>query len=272
MSDTQSAQYSDQLDSRLASLTASDIEVRVATSEREIIAAQKLRYKVFYDEMQAVACANAHLAGLDFDRFDDIADHLLVIDNSQIGIDAQVVGTYRLLRQQQVNLTGGFYSQNEYDISSLLKSGLQLLELGRSCVRADYRKGRAMDVLWRGLAAYFTHHDIDVMFGCASLPGTDPDGLAIPLAYLYHNHTAPNDLCPVANPGQFVEMNRLAPDAFSDRRAFAGLPPMIKGYLRAGAMVGDGAVVDYQFNTVDVCIVMKVKQITDRYQARFIHK
>ena len=270
MSLTPISNYSTALDDALAAITVSDIEVRLASSAREIKAAQKLRYRVFYEEMEAVACADTHLAGIDYDRFDAIADHLLVIDKSQIGIDAQVVGTYRLLRKSQINLADGFYSQGEYDIAPLIKSGLNLLELGRSCIAADYRKGRVMDMLWRGLAAYFVHHDIDVMFGCASLPGTDPDALMVPLSYLYHNHMAPSTICPTANPGQYVDMNRLKPDAINIKRAFMTLPPMIKGYLRVGCMVGDGAVVDYQFNTVDVCVIMDVKQISNRYQARFV--
>ena len=270
MSFTQVSNYSTNLGSALAAIADHNIEVRLARNEREVIAAQKLRYRVFYEEMKAVACADTHSAGMDHDRFDDVADHLLVIDKSQIGIDAQVVGTYRLLRKSHVETLGGFYTQGEYDISALKKSGGNLLELGRSCIDADYRKGRVMDMLWRGLAAYLTYYDIDVMFGCASLSGTNPDALIVPLSYLYHNHLAPTKICPIANLGQYVHMNRLKAAEINIKRAFVSLPPIIKGYLRVGSMVGDGAVVDYQFNTVDVCMVMNVKEISNRYQARFI--
>ena len=129
----------------------------------------------------------------------------------------------------------------------------EILELGRSCVDAAARNRPTMQLLWRGIAAYVFHHQIALMFGCASLPGTDPDALAVPLCYLYHHHLAPPALRPRALPERYVDMRRLATDAYRSGAALAELPPLIKGYLRLGGFVGDGAVIDRQFNTTDVC-------------------
>jgi L-ornithine Nalpha-acyltransferase len=107
------------------------------------------------------------------------------------------------------------------------------------------------------------------MFGCASLPGIDPDALAVPLSYLRHHHLAPPELRARAVPERYIEMNRLPPDAYNRARALAAVPPLIKGYLRLGGFVGDGAVIDEQFNTTDVCIVVKTDLVTERYHRHY---
>jgi len=144
-----------------------------------------------------------------------------------------------------------------------------LMELGRSCVHADYRDRATMQLLWRGVAEYVNAHDIKLMFGCASLPGTDPDALAVQLSYLYHHHMAPEALRASALPERFTEMCRLPKDKIEPRRALASLPPLLKGYLRVGGFVGDGAVIDYQFNTTDVCIIVKTDLIAGRYTRHY---
>jgi putative hemolysin len=180
-----------------------------------------------------------------------------------------VVGTYRLIRTQGAAKVGRFYSASEYDISPLLRFPGRLLELGRSCVDAAYRNSAAMQLLWRGIAAYVFLHQIDLMFGCASLPGTDPDALAAELTYLFYNHLAPPALRPRALPHRYVEMRRLDPAAFDPRRVQAQLPPLIKGYLRLGGFVGSGAVIDSAFNTIDVAIVVKTDLVTDKYYRHY---
>ena len=126
-----------------------------------------------------------------------------------------------------------------------------------------------MQLLWSGIAAYVFYYSIDLMFGCASLPGIDPDALAMPLSYLYHHHLAPADLRPRALPERYVDMRRLRSPAIDPARALAALPPLIKGYLRLGGFVGDGAVIDEQFNTTDVCILVKTDLITEKYSRHY---
>lgn len=250
-------------------LRAGNLGVRLAITPAEMDAVQALRFRVFYGEMGAVPDADAAVSGRDRDRYDAVADHLLVIDHA-IGSGAEgVVGTYRLIQREAADRLGGFYSAGEYDLGPIQHFSGRILELGRSCVDAAYRNRAAMQLLWRGIAAYVFHHRIDLMFGCASLPGTDPDGLAVELTYLYDNHLAPPALRPRALPDRFIEMRRLRHADTEPRRALAQLPPLIKGYLRLGGFVGDGAVIDRQFNTIDVAIVVKTDLVTDKYYRHY---
>jgi len=259
-----------QLDDIAAGLRAGSLEVRLARDDDEIAAAQGLRYRVFYREMSAEPSAAMAAAGRDFDDFDAVCDHLLVLDHAAPGrSDPVIVGTFRLLRRSVARRFGRFYSADEYDIARLVAVEGEILELGRSCVDAAYRNRATIQLLLRGIGAYVARHRIVLMFGCASLPGVDPDALALPLAYLHHHHLAPSALRPRALPERHVPMDRLPREAIDPRAALAALPPMIKGYLRAGCRVGDGAVIDHQFHTVDVCIVLDIDQVTDKFRHRY---
>jgi len=249
----------------LGELRAGSFGVRVAKTPAEIDAALALRYRVFFEEMGAKPDAESQRSGRDRDAFDAVSDHLLVVDH-EIGPGPEgVVGTYRMIQQSGADAVGGFYSAHEYDIERITSFPGQILELGRSCVDAKYRGRAVMQLLWRGIAAYVFHFQIDLLFGCASLAGTDPDALATELTYLYGHHLAPPALRPCARAERYVDMRRLDPALIDPRRANQMLPPLIKGYLRVGAFVGDGAVVDPQFNTTDVAIVVRTDMITDKY-------
>lgn len=241
------------------------LEARIASTAEEIAAAQALRYRVFYEEMKAHPSAEVAASKRDFDRFDEICDHLLVVDSTRTDLPCGVVGTYRLLRSSVAAANGGFYTSDEYDIGPLLAYEGETLELGRSCVDIDHRTRQTMNLLWQSIAQYVFHYKVGVMFGCASMHGTDPSALALPLSYLYHYHLAPPALRPRALAERYVDMRILAQDEIDQRRALAALPPLIKGYLRLGGFVGDGAVVDEQFNTTDVSIVVKTDLVTDKY-------
>ena len=252
-----------------AELRAGNLGVRLAAGAAEIDAVQALRYRVFFREMGANADAETAGSERDRDAFDAVADHLLVVDHA-IGPGAEgVVGTYRLSQREAAAQVGGFYSAGEYDIQPIVGFPGRVLELGRSCVDAGYRGRVAMQLLWRGIAAYVFHHQIDLMFGCASLPGTDPDALAMELTYLYQNHLAPPAVRPRALPHRYVEMRRLRPETLDHRRVLSQLPPLIKGYLRLGGFVGDGAVIDRAFNTTDVAVVVKTDLVTDKYYRHY---
>jgi L-ornithine Nalpha-acyltransferase len=244
------------------------LRARLATSANDIDAAQALRYRVFYEGLGARPLSEMLRRRRDMDRFDDDCDHLLVLDQSRGGTGL-VVGTYRLLRRQAAARLGGFYSADEYDLAPLLAQPGEILELGRSCVDPTYRQRAVMQLLWSGIAAYVFHHEIALMFGCASLRGTDPDALAAPLSYLHHYHLAPPSLRPRALSHRYVDMCRLMIDAFDPGLAQAALPPLIKGYLRLGGFVGDGAVIDEQFNTTDVCVCVKTDLVTEKYSRHY---
>jgi putative hemolysin len=250
-------------------IRAGTLEVRLARDAHEIAAAQTLRYRIFYQEMGAHPTVEMALARRDVDDFDAWCDHLLVFDHARGSGDAAVVGTYRLIRREATEHVGRFYSAAEYDIRCIAEYPGAILELGRSCIDAQARNRPTMQLLWRGIAAYVFEHGIELMFGCASLPGTDPAALAVPLSYLYHHHLAPPALRPRALPERHLEMNRLPPNAFDPAEALSQLPPLFKGYLRLGGFVGDGAVVDQQFNTTDVCIVVKTDLVTEKYYRHY---
>ncbi len=250
---------------RFGELRAGNLGLRIAATPGEVDALQALRYRVFYDEMGAEPDSVSVLSRRDIDRFDLVADHLIVVDHALGDGPEGVVGTYRMLHREGAAVAGRFYSSDEYDIAPLLSFPGRILELGRSCVDLRYRGRAVMQLLWRGIAAYVFAHEIDLLFGCASLAGTDPDGNAAALTYLHHNHLAPPALRPQAIPERYVDMRRLPPEQVDARRVLLALPPLIKGYLRLGGMVGDGAVIDHQFNTTDVAIVVKTDLVTDKY-------
>ncbi|NDH62291.1 MAG: GNAT family N-acetyltransferase [Alphaproteobacteria bacterium] len=249
----------------IVKVIAGDFEVRLANSAAEVEAAQALRFRVFFEEMAARPTAEIAATRRDFDAFDEVCDHLLVLDRRRGEGPEGIVGTYRLIRRPAAAKIGRFYSSAEYDIRTMIDYPGEVLELGRSCIERDARNTATMQMLWRGIALYAFHYNIQVMFGCASLPGTDPSQHALPLSYLYHHHLAPREIRARALPERYVDMNMLEPGSYDARKAMARVPPLIKGYLRLGGFVGDGAVIDPEFNTTDVFIVVKTELVTEKY-------
>ncbi|MDR6815979.1 putative hemolysin [Neorhizobium sp. 2083] len=248
------------------------LETRLARSEREIDAAQAVRYRVFVEEMHATLSPEAMRSRRDVDAFDAICDHLLVVDNAIEGdIEDQIVGTYRLLRQEVALANNGFYSASEFDIEPLLARhpDKQFMELGRSCVLPDYRTKRTVELLWQGNWAYSLKHGMNAMFGCASFPGVLPEEHAMALSFLHHSVLTKGDWAVSALPELYRSMDLMPMEGLNARKALSLLPPLIKGYLRLGAMVGDGAVIDHAFNTTDVLIVLPIASISDRYISHF---
>ena len=243
--------------------SADGIEVRLAASRNEVRAAQRIRYRVFYEEMGAKPSAAMQALELDFDDYDEVCDHLLVL------AEGEVVGTYRMIRRHVAAAIGGFYSAGEFDISPFLAVPGEILELGRSCVDARWRHRGTLQMLWQGLAAYMVEHGIRLLFGCGSLPGTDPETLAPQLAYLRDNHLAPAALRGRALDGRDSVDFATIDATWDARRVLATLPPLLKGYLRLGGTVGDGAVIDHQFNTTDVLVAVDTAAIAGRYAKRF---
>jgi putative hemolysin len=249
-----------------------DLEIRLARTRRDIRRAQRLRYQVFHSERGARRTPRALLSRRDVDHYDRHCDHLLVVDHAYRRDGRgrawpRVVGCYRVLRQDAAERGDGFYSTQEFDLRGLFRAhpGARFLELGRACVLAPYRTRKTIDLLWQGLWRYIRHHQIDVMFGCASLDGADPQALADQLSFLHHKAAAPAQWAATALPARYVAMNRCVGDAIDAKAAFAALPPLLKAYLRLGAVCGDGAVVDHAFGVTDVLVVMKVADISARH-------
>ncbi len=243
-----------------------NLEVRLACDEGEVEAALRLRYEVFYEERGLGLRPGTSWDGCDRDGYDEICDHLVVIDNA-LDPGANIVGTYRLLRSDRLPQGAGFYTATEFDLDPLLDRHRQLrfLELGRSCVRPAYRSKRTIELLWQGVWAYVRANGVDVMLGCASFCGVVPAAHAQSLSFLHQNARAQGVWAVSALAARHVSMDLMPEEAIDARKAIAGMPPLIKGYLRLGGMVGDGCVVDRDFGTTDVLIVLPVAAINPRY-------
>jgi L-ornithine Nalpha-acyltransferase len=242
-------------------------EVRLARSEDDLLAAQRLRYQVFVAELGADGPLVDHKTGLERDEFDDFFDHLILVDPSlDPGRRDHVVGVYRLLTCDRMAEMGRFYSEDEYDLGPLKATGRRLLELGRSCIHPDHRGGMGMFHLWNALSDYILARDIEILFGTASFHGTDTAALAQPLSFLWHNHLAPEALRVVAHGVGAAQMRLLEPDQIDLGTAMGGIPALIKAYLRLGGFVGDGAFVDSAFNTTDVCLVMDTARMSAKHR------
>lgn len=266
-----------------ALLSASDIHaekgellLRLARGKAEIDACKRLRYQVFYEELGARPLGRMAERRMDEDRFDAICDHLMVVRRGPSSPDAvtlsdgELIGTYRLLRQDVAEANDGFYTQAEFDIAPLIARhpGLRFLELGRSCVLKPHRTKPVVELLWQGIWNYVRTHDMHVMLGCASLEGTDPAAHAQSLGFLA-SAAAPPAWAVSAQAARRIDFPGLMGTRIDRRQALRRLPPLIKGYLRLGCYIGDGAVIDLQFNTIDVLIILPVSAINTRYFAYF---
>lgn len=243
--------------------------VRLAESEDDVAAAQRLRYRVFVEEMGASATPKQRAARREWDRFDAHYDHLILEDREARPADPmdRVAGVYRIMTKGMARAGVGFYGATEYDLDKLMADPRDALELGRSCVAAEHRGGPGMHLLWNGLAKYVLDRGIAILFGVASFHGADPAPLAQPLSHLHYEHLAPEDLRVRALPHAFQRMDLLPREDVSRAEALRATPALIKAYLRLGGFVGEGAFVDRDFNTVDVCLLMDTARMVDRYRA-----
>ena len=259
---------------RLMHIEAGRFTVRLATCDADVAAAQRLRYRVFVEEMGATPNPGDAAERRERDRFDAYFEHLLLIDNESTNPDVQrgVVGVYRLMRGSRARAGLGFYGAGEYDLSLLVNYPRETLELGRSCVDLEHRGGAGMHLLWTGLGEYAAEHDVSILFGVASFHGSDPAPLAQALSYLHHFHLAPPDLRVRAVPECYVAMDMLPPEKVQKVEALRQIPALIKAYLRFGGSVGEGAYVDHDFNTVDVCLLMDTARMVERYRVFYSRK
>lgn len=254
-------------------LDISRFEVRMAKTDTDIAAAQRLRYRVFVEEMGANASQKEHDLRQEIDEYDAYFEHLLLIDTQAEGtLCNEVIGVYRLMQSSVAAKGIGFYGASEYDLSKLHNTNKEALELGRSCIAQEHRGGLGMHLLWDGLGDYVTKHDIGVLFGVASFHNADVEPIAEALSYLYQNHLAPEEIRVTALPEHYVDMNRVPASQIDTRAALRKIPSLIKAYLRLGGYVGDGAFVDRDFNTVDVCLIMDTATMVEKYRAFYGRK
>ncbi len=231
----------------------------LARSVAEITEAQRIRFKVFGEEMGA-NLPSADL-GLDIDRFDRYCDHLLVRDHG----NAKVVGTYRILPPEQAVIAGGYYSETEFDLSRLQNLRARMVEVGRSCVHPDYRDGATITQLWSGLADYIGRHSHEYLIGCASISMADGGHYAASVYNKLHKlHAAPSEYT--------VFPHCRLPLESLNRNLEVSIPPLIKGYLRLGAYIAGEPAWDPDFNCADLFILLPVSRLNARYAKHFMRK
>ncbi|MEM9580481.1 MAG: GNAT family N-acyltransferase [Pseudomonadota bacterium] len=247
-------------------MAAPEFDAVFASSADEIRAAQRLRYDVFVEELGGEGEGVDHRLRLEADEFDAFSRHLLLLDRTKAD---PVVGVYRLMDMDGAARAGRFYSEREYDLTPLRGSGAPLLELGRSCLRKEYRGGPGMHHLWSALARHVTEREIDVLFGVASFHGTDTEALAPSLSLLHHRHLAPAELRVTAKEPS-AQMGVLDIAEIDRRQAMVRVPALIKAYLRLGGFVGQGAYLDHAFNTTDVCLILPVAQMNARQKRLYL--
>ncbi len=254
----------------LGDIRAGSLQVTLAVNQQQLEDALGLRYRIWVEEVGAEVAPEMHKVRREWDRFDQYCDHLLVIEH--VGPRPRVVGTYRFLRREGAKKAGSFYSAGEFDISAIERYPGEVMELGRTSVDPEYRNRAVMQLLLRGIGAYVGKYDVQIMFGCASFQGVDPQEHAARLSYLHHYHMAPPELLMKALPDRYTRMDLMPKDAIDVKRTFVSLPALIKAYMRTGGYIGDGAVIDREYNTVDVGIVVKTELVTDKYYERYGQK
>jgi putative hemolysin len=250
-------------------ITPNPYTLKLAENEAELVAAQRLRYRVFVQELGAKPDPGTMTAGLERDHFDPYFDHLVLLDNRIADPMEAVVGVYRLLRSEIAQKQVGFYGASEFDLSKITRSNRSAVELGRSCVAPAHRGGVALHMLWNGVADYVLDHGIEILFGTASFMGGQPQSLSHALSYLHHSHLAPRDLRVRVHPEQGLAMDILPPDQVDRLQAVRQIPPLIKSYLRLGGFVGEGAFVDRDFNAIDVCLLLDTKRMAAKHRLRY---
>jgi L-ornithine Nalpha-acyltransferase len=252
----------------LSSCKMGNIYLKLAETQEEVTQAQKLRHFVFFEEPAGKTVPSGEL---DKDEFDDVCEHLLVMDGSDPQ-NHKVVGNYRLLRKTKDKKVNKFYTEGEFDISGLKNSQHNIVELGRSCTYPGFRDGRVIQLLWSGIGAFIAHHKIKYLFGCASFFGTDVKEHELPISYLINNHLAPAELRSSPKPEVAAKFDVIPADQINKKEAFSKLPPLLKGYIRTGCMVGNGAVIDELCKTTDVFIIMDTEKMVKRYSEHFVDK
>lgn len=245
-------------------LRTGTLEVRLATTFAELEAALRLRFEIFNLELQE-GLAASYERGFDRDAYDAWCDHLIVQDLAS----GAVVGAYRLLRGSVAARQLGFYSENEFDLHNLKRLPGEALELGRSCVAQSHRSFTTINLLWRAIAQYAEEYDIRYLFGCASLHCAAPAEVQPLYSYLQRHHAAPAAYRVWPKAECRLPLSEALPP-FDERAARRRIPPLLKGYLRAGAVVCGAPALDAAFGTADVLMLLETAQMTTRYQQHYL--
>ena len=250
-----------------------DFEVRLTRNKEERKQVRQLRYKVFVEEEGANTTEEQRALGEEYDAYDRYAEYMAVFHNGR------VVGTYRIIDRNAAEKMGGFYTENEFNISKIKKYNGNIVEMSRACVAPEYRENAlVMRLLWAGLGEMIMRRKIEILFGVASFVGVKPVRSAQAISYLYYNHLTPLRLRATVLTENFADgvnpkmsrMNILPRDFVDEADAKAEMTPLIKGYLRLGATFGRGVFIDKPFNSYDVFVMIETRKMNATYQKHFL--
>jgi len=238
--------------------------VRLAKTAEEVTSAQRLRFEVFNKEM-GCGLKEAFASGLDRDAYDELCDHILIIDSQT----QATIGTYRLLLRSRLKGARGFYSEGEFDLSRIHSLHGEIMEMGRSCVRKDYRRNAVLNLLWQGILDYMKRHKVAYCIGCPSVYTKDPAPINKVYSLLRRDHFAPEFLRVEPRSDKRVPGLREVAIAGHERRIMLYLPALIRSYLKIGAVVCGPPALDEDFGTVDFFMLLDVSRISGEYLKRF---
>lgn len=241
-----------------------DYEIKIAQTDEEVAAAQKLRFEVFNIEKGLADVSDRQ--SLDKDRYDPFCDHLIVIDKK----NSNLVGTYRFLLSSKVDPKIGFHSEEIFNLDDLKNKRSNLLEMGRSCVHKDYRNSLVINLLWSGIAAYTKMHNVDYIFGCTRLDSTSPKVISESFCLLRDHYSVNGEFKILPRPENAIDNLNRDCKIDNPRKLFRKLPPLLKGYLYSGAKVCGEPAVNKEFGSIVFFLILKTDDINENYRKRFL--
>ncbi len=241
-----------------------NLTVRAATTIEDILAAQRCRYTVFYEEKGAHPSPEILEQKRDFDDCDPYATHIIAEQ------DGEVIATARLILSQNLPAGGKYYTEEFFNCDQILKKYTNIMEIGRACVREKYRSGKALSMVWKYAMSVIDETNTDLCFGCASFAGNNPKDHEHTLSYLHSLNLAPPEIRPQIIAEHKISIRQIPDDEINVRQALRGIPTLMRGYLKLGGMIADEAVIDYQFNTIFTCIFVDISKIPEQTYLNFI--
>ena len=247
------------MNKKFETFESDNILIKLAETKEELEQIYRLRY---FDLILDYNKNQINENEMDKDEYDEICDQMIAVDKNT----NKVIGTYRLLKNSRLPDGMKFLAETEFDISPLKK--YEVLEVGRAVVKPEYRDGSTITMLWKGVIRYAVSENIDFMIGTASFHGVDVNKYKDSLSYLHYNHLSPEDIRCSVNKTTWSRID--LKEDYDPLEAKKNLPPLIKGYLRLGATIGEGAYLDIPFNSLDVLIVLNISDIEQKYLKRFL--
>ena len=248
-------------------------EIRFTKNKDELIESQRLRHKVFIDEVGASNKKKVE-SKIETDKFDDYYKHLVIIDHEDPALHpkGKIVGVTRIMLSDEIHNDIGFYCAQEFNLSPIISTQKKCLEIGRTCIDPVYRNTLILHYLWIEIGAYCSTNSVELLFGVASFKGNNVNKISMALSFIHNEYLAPSEIRPKALKAGFIAMNIIQKNAINKLNALKQMPSLLKSYLRLGAKVGEGAFIDKELNTIDILIIIDVLKMTKKYKVYYEKK